>query len=374
MAEPLKNSFGPEIPRRLADLVSAVHPGFDADGFVTAALDGYEPLELTPRARQVAHALRPCLPSNPEAAIEVVTRAVEPELERERRKGMDGFVYLPLVFFVAEYGLPCFEASMRAQHVLTRLFTAEFSIRAFLTHEPERTLARLHEWTQDPDVHVRRLVSEGTRPRLPWAPRLARFQADPEPVLALLERLKDDPEPYVRRSVANNLNDITKDHPHRVLAVCRRWMAGASPERRAQVRHALRSLVKAGDEKALAILGFEANSPVVVQARIEPAEVHVGDKVHVELTLRNPDGTARAVAVDLRVHFVGASGVLRAKVFKGVEAALEPGETRTARRTISLRQHTTRKHYPGTHRVDLLVNGETRPAGVFQVKAADTRP
>lgn len=371
MAEPLKNSFGPEVPRTLAELMSAAHPGFDTDGFVAAALDGYEPLELTPRARQVAHALRSFLPTEPEEAIELVTRAVEPELERERRKGMDGFVYLPLVFFVAEHGLTCFEASMRAQHVLTRLFTAEFSIRAFLDHEPERTLARLDAWTQDPDVHVRRLVSEGTRSRLPWAPRLARFQADPEPVLALLERLKDDPKLYVRRSVANNLNDIAKDHPDRARAVCRRWMRGASPDRRALVRHALRSLVKAGDEEALAILGLEADSPIVVQARIEPLEVRIGDKVRVELRLRNPDDTARAVAVDLRVHFVGANGALRPKVFKGVEAELAPGETRTARRTISLRQHTTRKHYPGAHRVELLVNGDTRPGGTFRLMAGE---
>lgn len=259
---------------------------------------------------------------------------------------------------------------MRAQHVLTRLFTAEFSIRAFLEHEPERTLARLAEWTRDPDPHVRRLVSEGTRPRLPWAPRLARFQADPEPVLALLERLKDDPEPYVRRSVANNLNDIAKDHPGRVLAVCRRWMHGAGPDRRALVRHALRSLVKSGDSEALGILGFEAGSPVVVEARIHPREVHIGEKVQVELLLRNPDVGVRAVAVDLRVHFVSANGALRPKVFKGVEAELAPGEVRSARRTVSLRQHTTRTHHPGTHTLELLVNGEIRPAGTFEVNTA----
>ena len=171
---------------------------------------------------------------------------------------MAAFLYMPHLFFVARHGLDHFEDSMRAQYALTQRFTAEYSIRAFLEKHPEATLARLREWAADPSQHVRRLVSEGTRPRLPWAPRLRAFQKDPRPVLELLELLKDDPELYVRRSVANNLNDIGKDHPALLTAVAKRWLRGATPERRWIVDHALRSAVKRADAGALGALGYGA--------------------------------------------------------------------------------------------------------------------
>lgn len=370
MAEPLKNSFGPQVPRTLANLLATAHPSLDVEGFVAAALEGFQELELMPRAWHVARALRPFLPADAAAAVEVVTRAVEPELARPRSEGMDGFLYLPLTLFVAEYGQGAFEASMRAQHVLTRLFTAEFSIRPFLERHPAETLARLREWTSDPDPHVRRLVSEGTRPRLPWASRLTCFVDDPTPVLALLERLRDDPEPYVRRSVANNLNDISRDHPDTVLQLCRDWMQGAGPERRGLVRHALRTLVKQGDARALAILGFGRGSSVEVETRLSPEVVTIGETLRVELLLRNRGSEVERAAVDLRVHFVKASGELRSRVFKGAEVELEPGAEQRVRRTISLRQHTTRTHYPGDHALEVVVNGEARPPLPFVVQAA----
>lgn len=374
MAEPLKNSFGATVPRTLAGFLAHAHPDFDAEGFVAAALDGYDELELMPRAWQVARALRPFLPPADDEAVRRVTRAVEPELSRPRRRGMEGFVYLPLTLFVGEYGLPAFEASMQAQHVLTRLFTAEFGIRPFLVHEPDATLARLGEWAADPDPHVRRLVSEGTRPRLPWAGRLSRFVEDPSPVLELLDRLRDDPDPDVRRSVANNLNDISRDHPQRVLQVSRSWIEGAGPERRALVRHALRTLVKQGHADALAILGFAGGAAVEVDARLSPEVVAIGGTLRVDLRLRNPGEQRERVAVDLRVHFVKANGELRPRVFKGAEIELDPGGERSLRRTVSLRQHTTRTHHPGAHTLEVMVNGDMRAARPFLVQTAPAGP
>jgi 3-methyladenine DNA glycosylase AlkC len=142
---------------------------------------------------------------------------------------------------------------MTAQHELTRRFSAEFSIRPFLIHAPERTLARLMEWTSDRDPHVRRLCSEGSRPRLPWAVRLPDFVKNPRPVLPILEALKDDPELYVRRSVANHLGDIAKDHPVLAFDLCERWLRGASENRKWLIRHALRHPAKKGDQRALKI-------------------------------------------------------------------------------------------------------------------------
>lgn len=223
-------------------------------------------------------------------------------------------------------------------------------------------------WARDPNVHVRRLVSEGTRPRLPWAPRLRRFQEDPSPVFELLEVLKDDPEEYVRRSVANNLNDISKDHPKRVVQVATRWWKGADRERRRLIRHGLRTLVKQGDDEALSVLGFGPDTPASVRAvRCQPKKVSIGEKVRIEIDVENPSKDEARALVDLRIHFVKANGQARPKVFKGAELELEPGVCKTLRKTISLAQHSTRKHYAGTHRVEILLNGAVSPGGEFDV-------
>ena len=266
MAEPLKNSFGPDVPVWVADVIEAVFPDFEREVFLQVALDGYDDLELTPRARHISKALAQVLPPDRDHAIRILIDSVGPEIGSNELTGMQSFRHLPFVFFVADEGLDCFETSMRAQYELTKRFTAEFSIRAFIERDPDKTLARLAEWARDPNVHVRRLVSEGTRPRLPWAPRLRGFQEDPSPVLELLEVLRDDPEEYVRRSVANNLNDISKDHPERAVDVVERWWVDAGEDRRRLVRHALRTLVKAGNARAIAVLGYGADSPIVIRS------------------------------------------------------------------------------------------------------------
>ena len=189
MAEPLKNSFGADVPRTIARMIAAVSPRFDEKAFVRSALDGYDELELMPRAWKIAHVLRRYLPDDYERALEMLLASLDQQSKRRAASGMGAFLFLPHVFFVAEYGLDHFEASMRAQYVLTQRFTAEFSIRRYLERHQAATLARLAEWTADPSEDVRRLVSEGTRPRLPWAPRLRAFQADPRPVLALSDTL-----------------------------------------------------------------------------------------------------------------------------------------------------------------------------------------
>ncbi len=303
------------------------------------------------------------LPQDYQRAIEILIASLGPKLEAAELTGIEVFVYLPHVFYVAEFGVEHFEASMRAQYELTQRFSAEYSIRVFLERYPEQTLARLREWAHDQNVHVRRLVSEGTRPRLPWAPRLRAFQADPRPVLELLELLKDDPELYVRRSVANNLNDIGKDNPAALIQTCRQWAEAATAERRWLIRHALRSAVKRGDPAALEILGFgEATAAVVREIRVVPAIVPIGETVTVAVELANEGSSTERLLVDLRVHFVKANGRPSPKVFKLKELDLAPHASAELTKTISLAQHTTRTHYPGPHRVEVLVNGRASAA------------
>ncbi len=284
---------------------------------------------------------------------------------------MAPFLYLPHVFYVAQYGLDHFEASMHAQYELTQRFSAEFSIRSFLERYPEETLARLEVWARDPSPHVRRLVSEGTRPRLPWAPRLRRFQEDPRPVLHLLELLKDDPELYVRRSVANNLNDIGKDHPDVLVETARRWLEDASEERQWLVRHALRSAVKRAEPGALDVLGYGSDAAVKIgNVRLTPKRPVTGGSVNVAFEITNAASRHQRVLVDLRVHFVKANGSASPKVFKLSTLDLAPGETAALKKTITLENLTTRKHYPGTHRVEVVINGRTHPLARFELRAA----
>ncbi len=371
MAEPLKNHFGANIPRTIAEMIVSVHPAFPKAQFLRTALKDYEPLELMPRGRHIARALRQHLPVDYEEAIEILLASLGPSAPKQAGDGgMAPFFYMPHTMFVQDYGLDHFEPSMRAQYELTQRFTAEFSIRPFLERHREATLARLTQWATDPSPDVRRLVSEGTRPRLPWAPRLREFQADPQPVLALLDLLKDDPDLYVRRSVANNLNDIGKDHPALLAETAKRWMRNATEERRWLIRHALRSAVKRGEPGALHVLGAGHEANVVVRQRsITPSLVRVGQSVTVAFELRNAQSKLQRVVVDFQIHFVKANGSTTPKVFKLKMIELAPGDSVSLKKTVSLKPMTTRKHYPGPHRVEILLNGRAKPLGRFELLA-----
>ena len=331
-------------------------------------MDGYEALGLTQRGWQITRTLHTYLPDDYPAAIEILIASLGPKLNKTEGNGMETFTSLPHVFFVAQYGLAHWEISMWAQYELTQRFTAEFSIRSFLERYPETTLARLEKWARAPNVHVRRLVSEGTRPRLPWAPRLRQFQKDPGPVLALLELLKDDPELYVRRSVANNLNDIGKDHPALLADTTRRWMKDALPERGWLVRHALRSAVKRGEPGALAVLGFDHDANVSVgKVSIQPQRVVIGASVVIAFTITSMDSQEQKVLADLRIHFIKANGKSRPKIFKLKATALSARQTIHIRKTISLANMTTHKHYPGLHKLEVVINGSSKPLGEFEL-------
>lgn len=369
MAEPLKNYFDERVPRAIARQVAGAWPAFQDDAFLRGTLEGYDDLGLMDRGRHIARTLRKHLPdSYPEALGILLASIGERPPRTEGDGGMASFLYLPHVQFVEEFGLEHFETSMNALHLLTQRFTGEFSVRPFIDRYEAESMALLARWTRDPSPHVRRLVSEGTRTRLPWASRLRRFQKDPTPVLALLEALRDDPEAFVRRSVANNLNDIGKDHPGILIEVARRWMTDASADRRALVRHALRSLVKQGNQEALAVLGYgEWAATQLGEVNIAPEVVVKGQAVTIEFEVRSASSSLQSVLVDLRVHYVKANGSTSPKVFKLKAVKLPAGGSASFRKRLSIADLTTRRHHAGTHRVEALVNGRVEPLGQFVV-------
>ena len=370
MAEPLKSFFSVTLVRSLAADIVRVWPSFPSQAFIRDGTAGIEKLELLDRGKLIARALGAYLPQDYGEAIDILLRSLGPEHDTDELAGvgMAPFSYLPHVLFVAERGLDDFDLSMHAQYELTKRFTAEFSVRAFIAKDPERTFAVLLGWTTDANAHVRRLVSEGTRLRLPWARRVAWLDANPERILELLELLKDNPSTSVRRSVANNLNDLGKVHSQQLIATCAAWLESASAERRALVAHALRSAVKRGDFDALRLLGYGEKSYVSVEdVRFEPSRVKIGGRVSMTFVLRSEARKSQNLLIDLAVRFVKANGRAVPKVFKLKKANLPPGGQLELRKTVSMAAHSTRTPYPGTHVVDVVVNGRARPIGSFQV-------
>lgn len=371
MAETLKARYGPEVPRRIAAMVERVHPAFDAHRFVAQALDGYDGLELMGRARRIALALDAHLPADFGAALRVVLRSAREPVPAAPDDALASFVYLPHTLWLAARGLGHLDASAAAMRELTQRFSCEFAVRPFLDRHPQAMLAVLARWVDDPSPQVRRLVSEGTRPRLPWAPRLQAFGRDPAPVLALLERLRDDPDEAVRRSVANHLNDLGRADPDRLVALCARWAQGAPPARLRLVRHALRTLVKRGDPRALAVLGYPGRARVRLQdVTIAPARPRIGARVTISFVLASTARAPQRILVDLRVSYAGRGGAERPKVFKLATAELAAGGRLALRKGLSLRQMSTRTHHPGRHRVEALVNGQAVEVGAFDLLPA----
>ena len=375
MAEPLKYLLNDTVPPRIAAMVRRAWRSFDTQAFLRQIEPGYESLELMARGQRIAQALQAHLPQDVPRALRVLVDSMDPPMGLDAAGEPDAgdrpysaFLYLPHSMYIGTHGLPHFEAAMAAQHALTQRFTAEFCIRPYLLHRQGDTLARLRDWAQDDNAHVRRLVSEGTRPRLPWAPRLPAFQANPQLALPLLGALKDDQSSYVRRSVANHLGDIAKDHPDLAVGTARTWLQGAPAPREALVRHGLRFLIKRGDAGALDALGVgHAVALDVRAARVLPARARIGDKVRIEAELHNPTPQPQRVLADLKVHYVKAYGGAAPKVFKLQTLDIPPGATVAVGKTLSLQQMTTRTHYPGAHQVELVLNGRPQPLGQFQL-------
>ncbi len=350
---PFKDQLGPAAVHALADAQRAVDPAFPHARFITTALDGLEPLELKDRVRSIAAALRASLPADWPAALDRLVRAMPASTP---------FVHWPILQVVEEYGLDHPEASLDALRLLTPRFSAEFAVRPYIERHPELAWSRIEAWAADPDEHVRRLASEGSRPRLPWGRRLSACVADPSRGLALIERLVDDPSPYVRRSVANHLGDVAKDHPALAVEVARRW----GPQRIELARHGLRTLLKAGDPEALALFGHATPQVRVQSQSVEPGTVQVGGSV--ELRARLVAEQACHVRVDVVWAWPGARKGWSSRTFRGSDRDLAAGEAWDFRLRLSMRPVTTRPLRPGEQRLHLRISGQDQPPVSFTLE------
>jgi 3-methyladenine DNA glycosylase AlkC len=357
MAERLKDMFFTQSSvGKFADTIKQIYPEFDKKKFIRLVFDDtFADKELLDKMRHTTSCLKKTLPKSYEEALTIL---------KDAAAQAKGFEALSLPDFVATYGLEDWDISLSALYHFTKYSTSELAIRPFLAKNPEKAMALMIEWAEDRDPKVRRFSSEGCRPRLPWAMALPKFKKDPRPILPVLEKLKNDKSEDVRRSVANNLNDISKDNPGVALEICERWY-GQSKNTDKIVKHACRTLLKAGDKRALLLFGY--SDPLTMSLdnfKLAKTKIRIGEDVRFSFDLNLKEKSK--VRLEYAIFYVKAKGRLSKKVFKITENDYTPG-TVTVSRKHSLADMSTRKHFPGIHHLSILVNGNEMAKASFDL-------
>jgi 3-methyladenine DNA glycosylase AlkC len=375
MPEAFKNLINAGTIERAATHLQRAWPAFDRRRFVRLASTGLDGLEMKARAMQIADALDACLPADFSQAAGILEAAMAPvgaRGEGAEAQGLAGWVGWSVGEFVSRRVMAQprdLQRGLQCLRELTQRCTAEFAIRPLLRDHPAEVWPVVERWSLDDSPQVRRLASEGTRPRLPWGLRLQALVRDPGPSTPVLERLQDDPDEVVRRSVANHLNDIAKDHPERLADWLEQHLPGASDERRALLRHASRTLIKQGHPRVMQAWGVGGRFRGEAALVVSPAAAAVGGGVALALTLRSTARRPQELVVDYAVHHMTARGVPSPKVFKGWKLTLAPGEERALARQHSLKPITTRRYHAGWHAVSISVNGVTVAEAGFELTA-----
>ncbi|MBU2879636.1 DNA alkylation repair protein [Aliiglaciecola lipolytica] len=374
MPEPLKNLFNNDLIAHMANHFSAHFEAFDCALFIEVASKNLAHLELKQRSNQIMQAMKDTLPDDFEHAAQIMRKSLAAEHNSDLSEnsdlllGLNGWAIMPMAEYVGVYGQENFDTSMALFHAFTQRFTSEFGIRHFLLSKPERTLSKLVEWCEDESHHVRRLASEGCRPRLPWGMQLPIFIQNPQPIIGLVEKLKDDKEEYVRRSVANNLNDIAKDHSDLVATTLKIWSEGANHNRKKLIRHAGRTLLKQGHPIALQNLGYFPPKLKFVKLEVEQNLVEFGSKLHFSLHLDGQSVKEQLLMIDFAIHHQKANGELKAKVFKWKSITLEHGQPLLLAKSHPFKAITTRRYYPGIHKIEVIINGVSVALKSFELK------
>ena len=374
--EPFKNFISPDLVTCIADHLEVHLSTFNRVLFEETILKELDGLELKARAQLIADHLHVVLPEDHKTRHKIIREMLHPADDFEGGKqsdadGICGWGMMPLGLVIGQHGLAAFDESLLLLKEMTIRFTSEFDVRYFLLADQERALAIMQGWINDPNRHVRRLVSEGTRPRLPWAMQLPGLLANPSPTLPLLEALRDDDEEYVRRSVANHLNDIAKDHQDLVANLAKQWMKNADKNREKLVRHACRSLIKQGHTTALEAFGLNPPEIKLRKIGIENRNVIFGNSLNFSVELISTSEKQQDLIIDYVMHFLKANNKRSAKVFKWKKLTLKAGESLSIEKAHPIRAITTRRYYPGTQALSLRINGKDFGMEEFNLAMTD---
>lgn len=332
-------------------------PNFDSTRFLNTIFDKeWEDRVLKQRMRHIVLCLRPHLPSDYVPMIHVVLNII-----RQLRKDKTiepGFEWMFLPEFVELYGLDELPTSITALEAITQFTSCEFAVRPFILQYPNQMIAQMLTWTRHPHPMVRRLATEGCRPRLPWAMALPPLKKDPTPILPILESLKNDSSESVRRSVANNLNDIARDNPKMVINIAKKWKNKTS-ETDKLVKHACRTLLKQGIPEVMELFGFGSIENIQINHfKINTPKVKIGEALSFSFDLENTDDTPSFIRLEYGLYYQKANGTLSKKVFKISEKEYSPNSTTTIHRKQSFRLISTRKFHLGLHQIAVIINGQ----------------
>lgn len=364
--EPLKNIYTREFIQHIAVEAAAVIADFDAMHFEKQVLDDdWNGMELKQRMKHISRMLAMQLSGDFLSDLAVVVLLTERLHRVAGRENMLEYMFLPE--YVEQFGAGHINEAMDAMEKITVLASCEFAIRPFIQADPLTAIEKMYRWTTHPHPSVRRLASEGCRPRLPWGMALPVFKKDPSPILPILRQLRNDESLFVRKSVANNLNDIAKDNPHITLDIARRWK-GESAHADWIIRHGCRTLLKKGDEDAMEIFGLKASALCVVSdLRVAAGELPIGDTLEFSFSVANLADVPATLRIDYVIGYVKANGAISSKVFRVTEKLFLEGERINFRRRQSVADMTTRKHYPGRHTLSVVVNGKAQATIDFEL-------
>jgi 3-methyladenine DNA glycosylase AlkC len=358
--EPLKEMFNLAYYKNLAQVFASVHKPFKAGAFVKDVTLDLEPLSLNERMRNTSVVLQRHLPESFATSIGIMKEVI-PQL-----KG--GYTNLVFPDFVAQFGQQHFSLSLEALNYFTRFGSSEFAIRTFLKQDLNATLKEMYKWAHDENEHVRRLASEGSRPRLPWSFKLDAIIQNPALTTPILQTLKVDEALYVRKSVANHLNDLTKDSPGHVLKLVKSWDQ-QHPHTAWIIKRGCRSLLKQGDKKSMAVFSFTKDVQVEIKNfALNKSNLRLNDVLVFQFDLVSKKKTDQRLMIDYRIHYSKKSGTQLPKVFKLKELVLKSNQTVSIKKQQRFQDFTTRKLHTGTHLLEIVINGEIVVKKKFEFK------
>ena len=360
MAELLKDVYSVTFIDSVATQFQSAYPDFDRQGFIDTIFDEqWSEKELKARLTFIAQTLHQFLPKDFKKSTDILKK-VAPYF------GSYEAMFFPA--FVELYGLEDYQTSVDSLAYLTQFSSAEFAVRPFIIKYPQKMMAQMRIWATDDNFHVRRLASEGCRPRLPWACALPAFKKDPQAILPILETLKDDDEDYVYRSVANNLNDISKDNPELVVNIAKVWLAGGTEttkNRQWLVKHGCRSLLKSAHPEVLTLFGFSEPKHIDVLNLEVDKNVCLGEKLNFSFALNSlkPLGKCR---LEFVISFMKKNAKQADKIFKISESEIKTNH-KVINKQFNFKVISTRQYYPGEHRLSVIVNGVKMAEQAFQL-------
>lgn len=372
MAEPflIRDFFSPAIVKKIATDISKEYKSFDEKGFLNATLLQLENQTYSERKESITNGLIAYLPDDYEFSVKLLLKILPPPYQAKiESDGIDRFYVSTFTSYIGKQGLNHYDLSLNALYEMTKCFTSEWDIRPFILAYPDETLSLLKTWAKDENIHVRRLVSEGSRPNLPWGKKLKFIDDNAETTtLPIISILQNDSSEYVRRSVANHLNDLSKNNADLVVKHLEKWSTNQPGKDKTKlINHALRTLIKQGHKGALALIGYEDNFDIDVVIETKRSTVNWGGKFEFSFTIKNNENNNRKLLIDYIIGFQKKDGKISDKVFKLKKVELSPQEEIMVSKSQSFKAITTRVYYPGKHTLSIQINGKIVAQKTFKL-------